>query len=170
MACFRSRRMGSRCSASRIGCVDSGWPRRSGSPTPVARRRRSRRLMTDGRADHDLRESDVNRFDAYATTDAYVRERGAQQYREIYDVIHPLQPLEQPRPLRRSPFYRAAARSGGDVLREPRLGSASLVRGERAAGRPLRGSHPDRLGRLDSGRRSPAPSIWRRGSAPRCST
>ena len=50
-------------------------------------------LMTDGRADLDLRECDVNRFDAYATTDAYVRERGAQQYREVYDVIHPLQPL-----------------------------------------------------------------------------
>ena len=76
-------------------------------------------LMTDGRADLDLRESDVNRFDAYATTDAYVRERGAQQYREVYDVIHPLQPLEQPRPLRRSPFY-AAQRDLGAVFFESR--------------------------------------------------
>jgi glycine cleavage system aminomethyltransferase T len=62
-------------------------------------------LMTTGRADLDLREADVNRFDAYAMTEGYVRVRGAQQYREVYDVIHPLQPLEQPRPLRRSPFY-----------------------------------------------------------------
>jgi len=76
-------------------------------------------LMTDGRADLDLRESDVNRFDAYATTDAYVRERGAQQYREVYDVIHPLQPLEQPRPLRRSPFY-PAQRDLGAVFFESR--------------------------------------------------
>ena len=76
-------------------------------------------LMTDGRADADLREGDVNRFDAYATTDAYVRERGAQQYREVYDVIHPLQPLEQPRPLRRSPFF-GAQRDLGAVFFESR--------------------------------------------------
>ena len=76
-------------------------------------------LMSDGRADHDVRESDVNRFDAYATTDAYVRARGAQQYREIYDVIHPLQPLEEPRPLRRSPFY-GAQRDLGAVFFESR--------------------------------------------------
>jgi dimethylglycine oxidase len=62
-------------------------------------------LMTDGRADHDLRECDLNRFDPHVATDAYVRERGAQQYREIYDVIHPLQPMDRPRPLRRSPFF-----------------------------------------------------------------
>jgi glycine cleavage system aminomethyltransferase T/glycine/D-amino acid oxidase-like deaminating enzyme len=63
------------------------------------------RLLTEGRATHDLRECDVNRFDPHASTPAYVRERGAQQYREVYDVIHPLQPLERPRPLRRSPFF-----------------------------------------------------------------
>jgi glycine cleavage system aminomethyltransferase T/glycine/D-amino acid oxidase-like deaminating enzyme len=62
-------------------------------------------LLTDGRADLDLHECDVNRFDRHALTDAYVRERGAQQYREVYDVIHPLQPIERPRPLRRSPFF-----------------------------------------------------------------
>jgi glycine cleavage system aminomethyltransferase T/glycine/D-amino acid oxidase-like deaminating enzyme len=62
-------------------------------------------VMTHGRSDHDLRECDLNRFDRYFTTDAYVRERGAQQYREVYDVIHPLQPMERPRPLRRSPFF-----------------------------------------------------------------
>lgn len=67
--------------------------------------RAAAQLLTDGRADHDLRECDVNRFEAFATTEPYVRERGAQQYREVYDVIHPLQPLERPRPLRRSPFY-----------------------------------------------------------------
>ncbi len=62
-------------------------------------------VMTVGRADHDLRECDINRFDDHVATDTYVRERGAQQYREVYDIIHPLQQLEQPRPLRKSPFY-----------------------------------------------------------------
>ena len=60
--------------------------------------------MTDGRAEVDLRECDLNRFEPHATTAAYLRERGAQQYREVYDVIHPLQPLERPRLLRLSPF------------------------------------------------------------------
>ena len=32
--------------------------------------------------------------------------RCAQQYREVYDVIHPLQQMENPRPLRLSPFHR----------------------------------------------------------------
>ncbi len=62
-------------------------------------------LLTGGHAEHDLRECDVNRFEAFATTEPYVRERGVQQYREVYDVIHPLQPLKQPRSLRRSPFH-----------------------------------------------------------------
>ena len=62
-------------------------------------------LLTDGRADLDLHECDLNRFDRHALTDRYLRERGAQQYREVYDVIHPLQPIARPRPLRRSPFF-----------------------------------------------------------------
>ena len=63
--------------------------------------------MTDGRTPEDLRDCDINRFEPHALTAAYIRERGAQQYREVYDVIHPLQPMERPRPLRVSPFYGA---------------------------------------------------------------
>ena len=62
-------------------------------------------LMTSGTSDLDLHESDLHRFEAHAATLPYIRERGAQQYREVYDVLHPLQPLERPRPLRRSPFH-----------------------------------------------------------------
>jgi glycine cleavage system aminomethyltransferase T len=61
--------------------------------------------ITHGPPAVDVHECDLNRFEAYATTPAYLRQRAAQQYREIYDVIHPLQPLEQPRLLRTSPFY-----------------------------------------------------------------
>ena len=60
--------------------------------------------MTNGRAELDLRECDINRFEPHQLTPAYVRARGAQQYREVYDVIHPLQPMDEPRPLRVSPF------------------------------------------------------------------
>jgi glycine cleavage system aminomethyltransferase T/glycine/D-amino acid oxidase-like deaminating enzyme len=62
-------------------------------------------VMTTGTSDLDLHECDLNRFEAHAATLPYIRERGAQQYREVYDVLHPLQPLERPRPLRRTPFY-----------------------------------------------------------------
>jgi dimethylglycine oxidase len=60
--------------------------------------------MTHGRAEVDLRECDINRFEPHALSPSYIRTRGAQQYREVYDVIHPLQPLDDPRPLRQSPF------------------------------------------------------------------
>jgi dimethylglycine oxidase len=61
--------------------------------------------MVLGAPSLDLREWDLNRFEAHALSPAYVEARGAQQYREVYDIIHPMQPLEHPRPLRVSPFH-----------------------------------------------------------------
>ena len=45
------------------------------------------------------------RFDAHGTSTTYVRLRGAQGYREVYDVLHPRQQNEQARGLRTTPFY-----------------------------------------------------------------
>jgi glycine cleavage system aminomethyltransferase T len=59
--------------------------------------------LTSGPPALDLHDCDLNRFEPFATTPAYLRQRAAQQYREVYDIIHPLQPLAQPRPLRLSP-------------------------------------------------------------------
>ena len=61
--------------------------------------------MVEGTPSLDLREMDLNRFQPHATTRSYVRTRSAQQFREVYDIIHPLQQLEEPRNLRRSPFH-----------------------------------------------------------------
>ncbi|MEU9119802.1 FAD-dependent oxidoreductase [Streptomyces sp. NPDC048506] len=61
--------------------------------------------MTDGRPALDLHECDLNRFEDVQRSPAYVADRGAQNFVEVYDVIHPLQPMERPRPLRTSPFY-----------------------------------------------------------------
>ncbi len=61
--------------------------------------------MAEGTPALDLREADLNRFPPHALTPAYVRARGAQNYREVYDILHPLQQMEHPRPLRLSPFY-----------------------------------------------------------------
>jgi glycine cleavage system T protein len=62
-------------------------------------------LLTGETPEVDLRELDLHRFPNHALTRTYVRTRGAQQYREVYDIIHPLQPMENPRGLRRSPFH-----------------------------------------------------------------
>jgi glycine cleavage system T protein len=61
--------------------------------------------MTEGVATRDLHEADISRFHAHALTKPYVRARSAQQYREVYDIIHPLQQMEHPRNLRLSPFH-----------------------------------------------------------------
>jgi glycine cleavage system aminomethyltransferase T/glycine/D-amino acid oxidase-like deaminating enzyme len=61
--------------------------------------------IVEGKPGVDLREGDLHRFEAFAHSPAYVRARGSQNFQEVYDIIHPLQPMEEPRPLRTSPFY-----------------------------------------------------------------
>ena len=61
--------------------------------------------MVDGRPSLDVHEADLTRFEDAQRSPSYIRERGSQQFVEVYDVLHPLQPMEQPRPLRVSPFY-----------------------------------------------------------------
>jgi glycine cleavage system aminomethyltransferase T/glycine/D-amino acid oxidase-like deaminating enzyme len=72
-----------------------------------------------GAPELDVRECAVSRFEPFALSPAYVRARGAQQYREVYDIIHPLQPLAQPRGVRTSPFY-ARQQALGAVFFEAR--------------------------------------------------
>lgn len=72
--------------------------------------------LVEGRTSIDLRECDLHRFDDYQHSPAYVAERSAQNFREVYDIIHPLQPMEDPRPLRTAPFY----------VREQQLGAYFL--------------------------------------------
>ncbi|MHB6905592.1 GcvT family protein [Streptomyces sp. DB-54] len=61
--------------------------------------------MTDGRPATDVHECDLTRFEDAQRSPAYTQERGSQNFIEVYDVIHPLQSMAQPRPLRTSPFY-----------------------------------------------------------------
>jgi glycine cleavage system aminomethyltransferase T len=64
----------------------------------------------------DLHECDVNRFEAHQLAPAYVRARDCQNFVEVYDIIHPLQPMEDPRPLRTSPFYQRQRELDGFFL------------------------------------------------------
>lgn len=72
--------------------------------------------MVDGRPSLDVHECDLTRFEEAQRSPAYVRERGAQQFVEVYDVLHPLQPMEQPRPLRVSPFHARQEQLGAYFL------------------------------------------------------
>lgn len=53
----------------------------------------------------DLHECDVNRFEPHQLAPEYVLARDCQNFVEVYDILHPLQPPGTPRPIRTSPFY-----------------------------------------------------------------
>ena len=53
----------------------------------------------------DLHEGDIRRFHPHALSRPYVRARAAQQYREVYDIVHPRQQMTHPRDLRLTPFH-----------------------------------------------------------------
>jgi glycine cleavage system T protein len=73
-------------------------------------------LMTHGDALLDLHECDPERFDAHGTSTSYVRLRGAQGYREVYDILHARQQNEQARGLRTTPFYEREERLGAEFF------------------------------------------------------
>ncbi|MEB3369740.1 GcvT family protein [Saccharopolyspora mangrovi] len=73
-------------------------------------------LLVNGRSETELHGCDVNRFDAIQTTDAYVEETSQQNFVEIYDVRHPLQPRFSPRDLRVSPFHARQKQLGAFFL------------------------------------------------------
>ncbi|GGO88580.1 sarcosine dehydrogenase [Nocardioides phosphati] len=53
----------------------------------------------------DIHECDVNRFEQYQLAPDYVLERDCQNFVEVYDILHPLQPMDSPRNVRLSPFF-----------------------------------------------------------------
>ena len=61
--------------------------------------------IVNGEPTLDVRECDIRRFHPHALSRSYVRARAAQQYREVYDIIHPRQQVEHPRNLRLTPFH-----------------------------------------------------------------
>jgi dimethylglycine oxidase len=72
--------------------------------------------MAEGEPSYDLAEADANRFYPFQTSPAYVRARGEQQYREVYDIIHPLQQPSAPRGLRLTPFFERQQQLGAEFF------------------------------------------------------
>lgn len=62
-------------------------------------------LLTDGRSQIDLGDCELNRFEECQLSKDYVLETSKQNFVEVYDIIHPLQPKLSPRNLRLSPFH-----------------------------------------------------------------
>ncbi|TQS40930.1 GcvT family protein [Cryptosporangium phraense] len=61
--------------------------------------------VTSGDPGLDVHECDLYRFDPVQLTDSYVHQRAERNFIEVYDVLHPLDPPANPRPLRVSPFH-----------------------------------------------------------------
>jgi len=72
--------------------------------------------MAVGEPSYDLAEADANRFYPHQTSPPYVLERGKQQYREVYDILHPRQQPERQRKLRLTPFYQRHAELGAEFV------------------------------------------------------
>ncbi|MFD1214529.1 FAD-dependent oxidoreductase [Arthrobacter sp. GCM10027362] len=73
-------------------------------------------LLVDGRSETDLHELDVARFEEIQLQDEYVLETSQQNFVEIYDIRHPLEPRRSPRNLRVSPFHARQAELGAFFL------------------------------------------------------
>jgi glycine cleavage system aminomethyltransferase T/glycine/D-amino acid oxidase-like deaminating enzyme len=61
--------------------------------------------LTAGKSEIDMSECEISRFEDIQTAPDYVRETSEQNFVEVYDIIHPLDPKESPRNLRCTPFY-----------------------------------------------------------------
>ncbi len=74
-------------------------------------------LLVDGHcASFDLHECDVNRFEQHQLAPDYVLARSCQNFVEVYDILHPLDPPENLRPIRTSPFHARQRELGAHFL------------------------------------------------------
>jgi glycine cleavage system aminomethyltransferase T/glycine/D-amino acid oxidase-like deaminating enzyme len=72
--------------------------------------------IVEGAPSIDVRQCSIHRFEEFAHSPSYVLQRSSQSFREVYDIIHPLQSMEEPRPLRVSPFYQRQRELGAYFL------------------------------------------------------
>ncbi len=73
-------------------------------------------LLVDGRSEVELHGCDVHRFEDVQLAPDYVSETSQQNFVEIYDILHPLQPKDSPRNLRVSPFHARQVELGAVFL------------------------------------------------------
>lgn len=62
-------------------------------------------VLTEGRSKIDLAEAELTRFEEVQLSRSFINETSAQNFVEVYDILHPLQPKDSPRNIRVSPFH-----------------------------------------------------------------
>ncbi|MGV9363996.1 GcvT family protein [Amycolatopsis sp. NPDC003731] len=62
-------------------------------------------LLVDGHSEVDTHDIDVHRFEEVQLAPSYVSETAQQNFVEVYDILHPVQPKLSPRDLRVTPFH-----------------------------------------------------------------
>ena len=73
-------------------------------------------VLTTGKSQIDLAECELSRFEEVQLTKSYIHQTSAQNFVEVYDILHPLQPKESPRNLRASPFHARQVELGAYFL------------------------------------------------------
>lgn len=73
-------------------------------------------VLTEGKSHIDLAECELARFEDVMLTPEVVKETSQQNFVEVYDILHPLQPRESPRQLRVTPFYARQVELGAHFL------------------------------------------------------
>lgn len=61
--------------------------------------------MVHGQTEWDMRQCHIHRFQPHQTTAAFTEVVTKKNYREVYDIIHPAQPITEPRNVRLTPFH-----------------------------------------------------------------
>jgi len=61
--------------------------------------------MVHGQTEWDMRQCHIHRFQPHQTTTAFTEVVTKKNYREVYDIIHPAQPITEPRSVRLTSFH-----------------------------------------------------------------
>jgi glycine cleavage system aminomethyltransferase T/glycine/D-amino acid oxidase-like deaminating enzyme len=72
--------------------------------------------LVDGQPGVDVRTCELGHFEPVQLAPDYVQARSTRSFVEVYDIVHPLQPMECPRRLRTSPFYEREVELGAHFL------------------------------------------------------
>lgn len=73
-------------------------------------------LIATGRSEIDLSDSDIHRFEEVELAPSYVESTSKQNFVEVYDIRHPLEPRLAHRELRVSPFHARQRELGAHFL------------------------------------------------------
>jgi glycine cleavage system aminomethyltransferase T/glycine/D-amino acid oxidase-like deaminating enzyme len=73
-------------------------------------------ILTTGVSEINSAECDLFRFEEVQLNPEYIKETCSQNFVEVYDIIHPLQPRDSPRNLRMSPFFARQCQLGAYFL------------------------------------------------------